>query len=75
MVKNNDIAPKRGGKVCVFLSPRDFPLALSGCDIGKTDIPDFLGAGHRYWVFKSRTGDDSSLIWTFIHCSVSFRSA
>ena len=48
---------------------------VPGCRIGETDIPDFLGAGHRYWVFKSRTGDDSSLIWTFIHCSVSFRSA
>ena len=49
--------------------------AGAGWRIGETDIPDFLGAGHRYWVFKSRTGDDLSLIWTFIHCSVSFRSA
>ena len=50
-------------------------LPEPGCDIGETDIPDYLGAGHRYWVFKSRTGVDSSLIWTFIHCLVSFRSA
>ena len=46
-----------------------------GCRIGETDIPDYLGAEHLYWVFKSRTGVDSSLIWTFIHGSVSFRSA
>ena len=50
-------------------------MVYAGCRIGETDIPDYLGAEHRYWVFKSRTGVDSSLIWTFIHGSVSFRSA